>query len=54
MTIRKDLSATRLAGPILDGPLEISDSSGTLPGQGTQDLTSSGLQSEKEHSSLAV
>ena len=54
MTIRKDLSATRLAGPILDGPLEISDSSGTLPGQGTQDSASSGLQSEKEHSSLAV
>ena len=54
VTIRKDLSATRLAGPILDGPLEISDSSGTLPGQGTHDLASSGLQSEKEHSSLAV
>ena len=54
MTIRKDLSATRLPGPILDGPLEISDSSGTLPGQGTQDLAPSALQSEKEHSSLAV
>ena len=54
VTIRKDPSATLLAGPKLDGPLEISDSSGMLPGQGIQDLAPSALQSEKEHSSLAV
>ena len=54
MTIRKDPSATLLAGPKLEGPLEISDSSGMLPGQGIQDLAPSALQSEKEHSSLAV
>lgn len=52
VTIRKGASATRLAGPILVGPLDISDSN-TASWQGSQ-LRSLGLHKEIMQSSFPV